>query len=92
MNDESIILQKLASLETDLRLLRQDVHDLKTNGLPSCAVDRLEIELSGGRLTALEARMAKAEVAIGKKELLMALFAAIGVGLGYFIKFLWGKM
>ena len=91
MDDMSIILQEIAALKTDLRLLREDVHDLKTNGLPSCAADRLHILGTEDKIEALESRVAKTEIAIGKKELLMTLFAAIGIGIGFFIKYLWGK-
>lgn len=92
MDDQSIILQKLAALETDLRLLREDVSELKERGIPSCAVHYLEVQQATKRLDTLEGRVGKAEVAIGKKELLMTLFAAIGVGFGFFVKYLWGKL
>lgn len=86
MDDISIILQEIAALKTDLRLLRDDVGELKERGIPSCAVHYLEVQQASKRLDVVEGKLATVQTVIGKKELIVACFGALGFGIAWAFK------
>lgn len=58
----------------------------------NCPVHAEQIRAIDGRLSEVEHQIGKVETVIGKKELLVALFGAIGIGLGFFVKYLWTRL
>ena len=59
---------------------------------PACAIHTEQITGLVRRVDDIEDQLGKVETVIGKKELLVALFGAIGIGFGFFIKYLWARL
>lgn len=91
-SDLGKLLVQVSAIERDLKLLREDVHDLKTSGLPSCALHYLEVQNVVDDVKELQLQMKGVHTVIGKKELLVASFSALGLGFAFFVKFLWGRL
>lgn len=54
----------------------------------SCAVHSEQIRELGARVDDIELQVGKVETVIGRKELIVAAFGALGVGVGFAIKYL----
>lgn len=91
-SDLGKLLVQVSAMERDLKLLREDVHELKTAGLPSCALHYMEVQGVVADVAELKKQIAEVHTVIGKKELLVASFSALGLGFAFFVKFLWGRL
>lgn len=83
-NEQDIkdILAGLADIKE--RLVRMET--IQGQPSPACALHSERIEALGRRMDKAEEKLSHVQTVIGKKELIVAAFGAIGVGLGFAIK------
>jgi len=83
LTDQQVIelFSRLASIEQQLKA-----------GPAACQLHREQIKALGERVDGIEDQLGKVETVIGKKELLVALFGAIGIGFGFMVKYLWVRL
>jgi len=62
------------------------------SGPINCPLHAEHIRVLGLRVDDLEEQVGKVETVIGRKELLVAMFGAIGIGFSFMVKYLWARI